>query len=71
MRILFTIPHYADPGSETADDGRAHASVAKDAATRGQALAACITSLHRLFNRSRASIDHFQKIARAVTPLVP
>jgi hypothetical protein len=71
MRILFTIPHYASPGDETAGDGRAHASVAKNAETRASALATCVTSLHRLFHVRQGTIDHFRKTAHTVTPLVP
>src|SRR5262249_5050779 len=69
--ILFTIPHFFKPIGGKAEDGRAYGSTAKDPLPRLQALTACLTGLHSLFNPSRCVLDHSQKNARFLDSASP
>lgn len=69
MRVLFTIPHYARPATE--EGGHRHGALASDLGPRVQALTACLTALHQLFNPRRCFIDHARCVARSATPPLP
>lgn len=58
MRILFTIAHFFQPSEHSQ-----YGSQGKDPQPRIQALTACISSLHKLFGKSQASIDIAQSAA--------
>ncbi len=61
MRILFTIPHFFEHGTGTADDGRPHGAVAGDREQRIRAAAACILALHQLYCKAQCQLDIARK----------
>jgi hypothetical protein len=70
MRLLVTIPHYARP--ETADSEKPrYRSLAADLSQRVQALTACLTALHSLYNGDHWFIDHAQREAQRAEPILP
>jgi hypothetical protein len=64
MRLLFTIPHYAQANAVPAEDGRKYGSGAADLAQRVQALTTCLTALHQLYNPQSCFIEHARCVAR-------
>jgi hypothetical protein len=52
MRILFAIPHYADPAG-----GGRHGSLGPDMRPRLRAMTACLAALHGLFGGGQCAID--------------
>lgn len=70
MRLLIAIPHYyRDHGGRAPHDGRFHASVAGDAASRVAALRACIAAAHQLFGPAQRIIDQVTLIAHPANEL--
>jgi hypothetical protein len=67
MRVLFTIPHFARPGAESAD-GRVYASAAADPGPRLRALADSLAALHQLFNALPCFIHHGTRSAHQSEP---
>ena len=68
MRVLFVIPHYANPDAAANREGRVHGSLTADLSPRVEALTACLTALHELFDPSRCVIHHGRKVAEWVEP---
>ncbi len=68
MRVLVVIPHYATPDAGHNPDGRVHGSLSPDLTPRVEALTACLSALHVLFDPSRCFIHHQRKIAERVEP---
>jgi hypothetical protein len=64
MRLLFTIPHYAQALGVPTADGRVYGSRALDLEPRVRALTACLTALHQLFQSQPCFIDHACSVAR-------
>ena len=71
MRVLFVIPHYANPNAGPGHEGRVHGSILPDLAPRVEALTACLTALHQQFNPARCVIHHFRKVADRIEPTGP
>ncbi len=70
MRLLVTIPHYARP--ETSDSEKPlYRSLATDSSPRVQALTACLTALHSLYNGGHWFIDHATREAKRAEPILP
>src|SRR5437868_4076282 len=58
MRILFAIPHYADPGAPTQwVGGGRYGSLGPDVRPRLRALTACLAALHGLFGGRQRAFD--------------
>src|SRR5580698_1451113 len=70
MRVLFTIPHYFLP-SGNLTEGRPHGSYIADPKPRVQALTACLSALHQLFNSKPCFIHHGKRLAYHVEPATP
>jgi hypothetical protein len=70
MRLLFTIPHYARPETPAEETPR-YGSLACDPSPRVQALTACLTALHSLYNGARWFINHAKCEARNAGPDAP
>jgi hypothetical protein len=70
MRLLFTIPHYARPETPAEQTPR-YGSLGKDLAPRLEALTACLTALHQLYNGAHWFINHARCEAHFAVPVSP
>ncbi len=73
MRLLFTIPHYYHPhseGVEGAGSKTSYGAHAPDLVPRIEALTACLTALHQLYQQASCVIDHARCVARPAGPPV-
>src|SRR5690349_11135143 len=71
MRILCTIPHYARQAGDVSYSERKHGSLDGGRSLRIEALTACLTALHQLFQPLRCNIDHGQRIAKSAGAALP
>jgi hypothetical protein len=71
MRILVAIPHYVRPAGGQRYGERHHGALDAGPDPRVEALTACLTALHALFQPARCLIDHGRRSARAVHAAVP
>jgi hypothetical protein len=72
VRLLFTIPHFyhSHAGGE-ADAAGKYGAYAADAEPRIEAMTACLTALHQLYQRAPCFIDHAHGTAHSVETLPP
>jgi hypothetical protein len=70
MRLLFTIPHYAQPETPACETPR-YGSLAADLSPRVQALTACLTALYQLYNGEHWFINHAKCQAQHAVPVAP
>ena len=69
MRLLFTIPHYFQPGGPAPGAAVRNYSLAADPEPRRLALTACLTALHTLFGSATGVIHHARREATFTTSL--